>query len=482
MSERPKIRINPKGKPKVQPAPTQVIPPEVKEVSPPIPNIVDIPKEQAVETQTNSEAPPTKRNLWKWISIGQSAVLILILGFLLIPSNGSNDAQELTSSTESSDQEQRDTPTLQVSTIEIPEGAAKREDILGNSTDLKSYLLSIGLPSKDVDILKKEGMKFGLNKLRTGDKVTMIYDKAQKNNILQVYLDPKSDPYTYYLCRLDKDFGIEKLQKHVETKINNTAALVEGTLGSIFIDRSLNLKLVSELEAIYAWTIDFFDVKAGDRFKIMYEEEFINGRAHKINKIIAVMFEKDKNEHYAFNFNSASDKGFFDEHGRSLKKSFLSTPIKYGGVITSGFGLRTHPVTGHSKMHLGTDYAAEEGTEIQSVADGVISIANFKNNNGNYVKIRHDKTYETQYLHMQGFAPGIRAGARVKQGELIGFVGSTGMSTGPHVCFRFWKNKKQVNPTQENAATSSSVSGRILNEYLDFIEPLKSSLDKIEYL
>ena len=95
---------------------------------------------------------------------------------------------------------------------------------------------------------------------------------------------------------------------------------------------------------------------------------------------------------------------------------------------------------------------------------------------------RHDKTYETQYLHMQGFAPGIRAGVRVKQGELIGFVGSTGMSTGPHVCFRFWKNKKQVNPTQENAATSSSVSGRILNEYLDFIEPLKSSLDKIEYL
>jgi murein DD-endopeptidase MepM/ murein hydrolase activator NlpD len=484
MSERPKIRIQAKGNSKL-PAPEEKVPDrltpkdEIKENTT-LPEV----KETSNQQQEKVDSPTTesinkKRNYWKWIALAESGILVLLFAsFFLL---GSDNGQE-PESNEDIEVADIDNDGIQTAGIEIPEGASKREDIIGENTDLKAYLLSIGLPSKDVDILNKEGMRFGLNKLRIGDKVTMFYEENQMDGIIKVYIDPKIDPYTYFVCHLDDNFGIEKLQKEVEIKQNHIAAIIENNLGSVFIDKGFNLKLIGEIEEIFKWSIDFFDVKAGDRFKILYEEEYLNGKPHMIKKIIAVFFEKDKKEYYAFKYDQNGEKGFFDEHGRSMKKSFLSSPIKYGGVMTSGYGLRIHPVTGHAKNHLGTDYAAEEGTEIQAVADGVISIATFKANNGNYVKMRHDKIYETQYLHMKGFAPGISPGVRVKQGDIIGYVGTTGLSTGPHVCFRFWKNEQQVNPMEENASTSKSVSGRILNDYISFIEPVKAIIDSFEYM
>lgn len=482
MSDRPKIRIQAKGK---------TTAPEEQQIKPPVQQPEPLIPEPLNREETIKDAEPAShkstgngnRNIWKYISLGETALLILLFAsfFILGPAEENSPEVESTAVLDKIPSDSED-KTVRTSSVIAPEGTKKREDIIGENTDLKAYLLSIGLPSKDVDILKSQGMRFGLNKLRIGDKVIMFYDEHQKDRIKKVYIDPKIDPYTYFECNLEDDFGIEKLQKEVEIRQNYTGAIIENNLGSIFIDKGFNLKLVSEIEEIFKWSIDFFDVKAGDRFKVLYEEEYLNGKPHMIKKIIAVFFEKDKKEYYAFNYNEHGEKGFFDEHGRSMKKSFLSSPIKYGGVMTSGFGLRIHPVTGHAKNHLGTDYAAEEGTEIQAVADGVITIATFKANNGNYVKMRHDKIYETQYLHMKGFAPGINPGVSVKQGDIIGYVGSTGMSTGPHVCFRFWKNEQQVNPMEENASTSSSVSGRILNEYISYIEPFKKKLDAFEYL
>lgn len=484
MSDRPKIRIQAKGN-KIIPTPSENRPPQVQSKAEPTETQatdkpVFTPDPIRQEPIYEKKQPiTTSRNFWKWIALGETALLVLFFASFFIMGPSEPIENEAVIAVEQPEEKENN---IRTSSIEIPEGTKKREDIIGQNTDLKAYLLSIGLPSKDVDILKKEGMRFGLNKLRIGDKVMMFYDSNQKDRILKVYIDPKIDPYTYFVCDLEENFGIEKLQKEVELKQNFTAAIIENNLGSVFIDKGFNLKLIGEIEEVFKWSIDFFDVKAGDRFKILYEEEYLNGKPHMIKKIIAVFFEKDKKEYYAFNFNQNGEKGFFDEHGRSMKKSFLSSPIKYGGVMTSGFGLRIHPVTGHAKNHLGTDYAAEEGTEILAVADGVITIADFKANNGNYVKMRHDKIYETQYLHMKGFATGIRPGASVQQGEIIGYVGSTGMSTGPHVCFRFWKNNKQVNPMEENATTSSSVSGRILNDYISYVKPIKDKLDNMEYM
>jgi murein DD-endopeptidase MepM/ murein hydrolase activator NlpD len=293
-------------------------------------------------------------------------------------------------------------------------------------------------------------------------------------------IEPKNEPYAFYKIDAGESLNIEKMDKQVELRENYIAAIVEGTLGQTFIDNNLNLKLISSIEEVLAWTVDLFDVSDGDRFKVLYDEEFVNGKSYKIDKVKALYFEKDGEDYYAFN-NEKGDKEFYSELGQSMKRSFLATPIKYGGVITSGYGLRTHPVTGHTKEHLGTDFAAPEGTPIQAVADGTVTIAAFKSNNGNYVKLKHDKTYTTQYLHMQKWADNIRPGVKVRQGQVIGYVGSTGQSTGPHVCYRFWKNNKQEDPRAGNASSGGRIASREIQDYYKYIEPIKERIKEINY-
>lgn len=351
------------------------------------------------------------------------------------------------------------------------------KDILSEGRSVGTLLNEIGIAGADISEVSRELKSLNLSRLRKGDKFTVYYEDEQPEVI---ELQPKSTPYHKYIIKTD-DLSVEKIAKKREVRVNEMAAIVEGNLGVTFINNNLNLKLISKLEEIFQYSLDLFEIDDGDRFKILYETEYLDGKANEVLGIVSAFIQEGNKKYYAFRNENGNSVAYYNEYGESMKKSFLLSPIKYGGVISSGFGLRVHPKLGHTKMHLGTDYAAPEGTPIVAVADGIVTGRAFAGNNGNFIKIKHDNTFETQYLHMQKFNPSVIQGSRVKQGEVIGYVGMTGLATGPHVCYRFKKDGEQVNPADHNSGKASRVSPGELQNYMESIAPMQSAIKKVEY-
>lgn len=245
------------------------------------------------------------------------------------------------------------------------------------------------------------------------------------------------------------------------------------------------------LEEALAWSVDFHRIKADSRckFKVLFKETHLAGQDPQdisssesllSAKLLAVEFQLGDE---TFNYYEY-EGNFYDDRGRSARRQFLRAPVKYSR-ISSYFGSRTHPVTGQVKQHNGIDFAADEGDPIHALSDGVIEIAvykpNNKENNGNYVKIKHDRTYQTQYLHMSRLADNIRKGTKVRQGDIIGFVGQTGLATGPHVCLRFWKNNIQVDFFREKMSHLKKLAKSDLAAYRRTMRGFESSLNSILY-
>jgi murein DD-endopeptidase MepM/ murein hydrolase activator NlpD len=246
------------------------------------------------------------------------------------------------------------------------------------------------------------------------------------------------------------------------------------------VENGGNAELANALGDLYAWQIDFFRIQKNDKFKVIYEELFVEDESVGIHKIISAEFEHFGEKFLAFNFHQGQDD-YFDEKGESLRKAFLKAPLKYSR-ISSRYSLRRyHPVQKRYKAHLGTDYAAPRGTPVYAVGDGIVTEARYKKYNGNYVKIRHNSVYTTQYLHMQKIKSGIRPGKKVKQGDVIGYVGSTGLATGPHCCFRFWKNGQQVDPFRQKIPPSQPVAEENMKAFKRARRIQQRELDKLEY-
>jgi murein DD-endopeptidase MepM/ murein hydrolase activator NlpD len=232
---------------------------------------------------------------------------------------------------------------------------------------------------------------------------------------------------------------------------------------------------------IFSCAIDFYRLQKGDYFKIIYDEDFVEGESVGVGEIQACIFNSGGKDNYAFYYekDKAHEGEYYDERGESMKRQFLKAPLKFFRISSKFAGRRFHPVTKVWKAHLGTDYAAAYGTPIMATADGIVEDAQFKVYNGNYVKIRHNGQYKTQYLHMSKIAKGVKRGSRVSQGQVIGYVGSTGLATGPHVCYRFWKDGQQVDPFKQKGAISEPLPAKYKNQYLNQIASLKSALDRI---
>lgn len=238
---------------------------------------------------------------------------------------------------------------------------------------------------------------------------------------------------------------VEKRQKEVTTLPQTASGVIYESLWNTFTENNLSIELAIRLSEILAWEVDFHRIQQGDRFKVVYQESFVDDVSVDIPRVEAVYFMHHGREIFGFFFESDTVRGFFDKEGENLRKIFLKAPLEFGRITSRFSHSRLHPVLRHRRPHHGTDYAAPYGTPILAVGDGVVTRAAFNSGNGNYVRIRHNSVYETQYLHMSRFASGIRPGTRVIQGQVIGFVGSTGLATGPHVCFRFFKNGSPVN-------------------------------------
>ena len=247
-------------------------------------------------------------------------------------------------------------------------------------------------------------------------------------------------------------------------------------------DINMTGEMAEYIAGVFAWTIDFFRLHPGDEFKVIYNEKSVEGTPYSVGGITSAWFKHQGHEFYAFQYaldSARTQVGFFNEEGKEMRRPFLMAPVQYSR-ISSGFTMRRfHPVQNRWKAHLGTDYAAPHGTPIMSTANGTVIAASYTSGNGNYVKVKHDETYTTQYLHMSGFAPGIKQGVHVEQGQTIGYVGSTGLATGPHVCYRFWKNGEQIDHRAEKFPTSVPMVDSLLPAYLEYIKPIKARIDSM---
>ena len=247
-------------------------------------------------------------------------------------------------------------------------------------------------------------------------------------------------------------------------------------------EKKLSPLLSNELSEIYAWTIDFFRLEKGDNFKIIYSAKFVDDSiAVGLNRIHSAYFEHRAKPFYAIEFETDPKRGlfeYFDENGKNLRRAFLRAPVQFSR-ISSRYNLkRKIAYYGRVRPHLGTDFAAPRGTPIRATASGTVTKASYTRSNGNYIKIKHNGTYSTQYLHMD--KRGVKVGQFVKQGDYIGTVGMTGNTSGPHVCYRFWKNGKQVDPLKQKLPEAKPISKELKKRYLKYMMPVKNQLDSIE--
>lgn len=310
---------------------------------------------------------------------------------------------------------------------------------------------------------------FDVRKINEGKRYTLLCrrDSVEK----AAYFIYQPDLVNYVVYELCDSMRVYRGLKSVETREKTFEGEINSSLYVTLDDGGAPTELALQLASLYAWTIDFYRIQKGDRVKIIYEENYVGDDRAGLGNIIAANFEHSNRDFYAFCFAQDSIPDFFDEEGNSLRKAFLKMPLKYGR-LTSGFTKRRfHPVQKRFKAHLGTDYAAPTGTPIMAVGDGVVIESTFKKYNGHYVKIRHNSTYTTQYLHMSKRM--VKAGEYVQQGETIGLVGSTGLATGPHVCFRFWKNGDQVDHRREEFPPSEPILPENSTRFQQHVDSLK---------
>lgn len=359
----------------------------------------------------------------------------------------------------------------------------------------KFHLSDVELKSGDVlgEILLKQGLTypqvhqivqnckgtFNINSMRKGRKLHFIASQEGESPSHLIY---EPSPYEYVIFNLREPFEVQLVKRDVKIDTVAASGVLETSFWQALMDNGLNDALADGMIDVLSSSVDFYRQKKGDRFKVVYEQHIVEGEPVGTGKIIAAMYEREDKQFYAFRFEKDGEKAnYFDFEGRPARKAFLKSPLKYSR-ITSRYNLRRlHPILGYHKAHLGTDYAAPHGTPIMAVADGTVLEATRRGGNGLFVKIRHDGIYQTQYLHMSGFAKGIRPGARVVQGQTIGYVGSTGLATGPHVCFRFWKNGREVDHLRLNLPQPEPIKGAALEAFNIVRDELLQLLEKVEY-
>ncbi len=337
-----------------------------------------------------------------------------------------------------------------------------------NLGDLKVY-----------DIIEKVKDSFDVRIMRIGKPYTLFRSK-DRNKKLQAFVY-QPDKGSYYVINLRDSIKVYKRTRPVTFKRKTIAGSLNGSLSEAIEKEGVDPALASKITKIYAWSIDFFKLKRGDKFGITFTERFIDDTIYDgVDSLKAAFFEYKGKTIYAFPFEQNEGSGkleYFDDEGKALKNFFLKAPLKYVNITSRFAKTRFHPVQMIWKAHKGTDYAAPTGTPIMTTASGVVEQTGFTAGNGNFVKVKHDRTYSTQYLHMSKIL--VRRGQRVNQGDVIGKVGSTGLATGPHVCYRFWKNGTQVDALRLKLPNSEPMDKRNLPRFLTQMKPLKRELDSV---
>ena len=337
---------------------------------------------------------------------------------------------------------------------------------------------------KVLEIVSKIKDTFNVRKIKSGIPYTILAKKDSTEQA-QVFIYKHSKVRYTVIDFKDSIITAYNAKKPVKKVIKTAAGIITSNLSDAVEEQGLSSYLWMKMaDDIYAWTIDFSKLQENDKFKIIYEQLYINDSIPVgIGEVKATYFEHGGRPFYAFKYVADSTLNipdYFDDEATNLRRQFLKMPVKFSR-ISSRYNLRRKIAYYGNKVraHKGTDYAAPIGTEIMATANGTVTESRYKGGNGNYVKIRHNATYSTQYLHMSKRA--VKVGDVVKQGEVIGYIGMTGNTAGPHVCYRFWKNGKQVDPYKQKLPAAEPMKEAVKPAYFKFITPLKMELDTIQY-
>ncbi|MBO6792308.1 MAG: peptidoglycan DD-metalloendopeptidase family protein [Balneolaceae bacterium] len=312
---------------------------------------------------------------------------------------------------------------------------------------------------------------FRTNSLRPGQRY-LVYKNPITDQVDRLIIH--FDKVNYVVFDWADKIWVDRGAKEVSTIQKVTSGVITSSLYQSLKDNEVNPLLGSKLSEIFAWQVDFFSLQPNDQFTIVYEQPIVDGEPYGIGDIVAASFTHKGKSYDAFFYETDERAGYFDKNGNGLQKALLKAPFKYSQRVSSGFShSRFHPVLKKSMPHYGVDYAAPIGTPVIAVGDGEVVEARYRGPNGNIVKIKHNGVYTTAYLHLNGFAPGVRRGVRVKQGQTIGYVGKTGRVTGVHLDYRIYKNDQPVNPLSIDLPASKSLAGDDLEEYKLYIERYK---------
>jgi murein DD-endopeptidase len=324
---------------------------------------------------------------------------------------------------------------------------------------------------------------FDVRRLRAGKPYTILAKKDSTEQA-QVFIY-KHNNIEYTVIEFIDTIKASKQKKPIKFVEKTASGIITSSLSQTLDKQGLSAEITNELATIYAWTIDFYRLQKNDRFKIIYEEKFIDDSISAgIHQVTSAYFEHNNKPFYAFKFIADSTKmieDFYDEEGKVLRRQFLKAPLKFSARISSRYNLNRRIAHYGNKIrpHKGTDFAAPIRTEIIATANGTVTESRQRGGNGKYVKIRHNGTYSTQYLHM--YKQTVKKGQFVKQGDVIGYVGMTGSTSGPHVCYRFWKNGVQVDPLKQKLPAAKPMKEAVKPIYLESITDEKHQLDAIAF-
>ena len=355
----------------------------------------------------------------------------------------------------------------------VIEDKIKRNEVLGDI--LEAYNVPANIIHQVSQLSRNV---FDVRKIAPNKKYTLICAQDSLKTAKALVYEPNLIDYIVF--NFDDTLRVDVCKRDVVILEKNIVGEIESNLSETIENLGISHELTNRFVDIFGWQVDFQRLQKGDKFKLIYEEAQVEGVSVGIKEINAIYFEHSGSPYYAFPFDQGEGMDYFDDEGKSLRKALLKYPIEFTRISSRYTMNRFHPVQKRWKAHLGTDFAAPTGTPIRSVGDGIIEEAQYKSNNGNYVKIRHNGTYTTQYLHMSRIAEGVRAGTRIRQGQTIGYVGSTGLATGPHLCYRFWKNGVQVDALRVELPPSQPVKKDQMEAFDKVKQELTKKLDSIQ--
>lgn len=322
---------------------------------------------------------------------------------------------------------------------------------------LSEILLKHGVTMQEIDkAVRTSKSVFDVRSIRSGNKYILFCERDSTARAR--YLVYEHDPATCYVFSFNDSIYITTFKKEIRSEIRYTSGTIETSLWDAMMAGDLHPQLAVDLSKIFAWTVDFFGLQKGDSFKVIYEELFVDDRSLGSGKIFGAQFSWSGTTITAIPFIQDEKESYFDISGNSLRKAFLKAPLQFSRISSRYSSSRLHPILRIRKPHYGVDYTAPVGTPVLAIGDGRIISTKRENGSGLMVRIQHNSIYSTAYLHLSNFGKGIAQGVYVKQGDIIGYVGSSGLSTGPHLDFRFYKNGSPVDPLKVEAPPVEPVS------------------------